>query len=847
MAETAIDFDPYRTWLNVQDFERPLSPYQILNLPVLETNLARIQAAIMRQQAQLDSLRTSVSDAQLWQQVWDELQAAIAEISDPERKAVLDAALRRRGLGSVKNHVSSNSANGQEPPRAAASGSMVNCRHCSKENPSNRKFCAACGKPLWEKCPKCHAECAADERFCGVCGTDVLGNLDHQSQQIRQRMQAALEMLEAHRYDQCISALRGVAAIDDPRFESFATQALDEIKRVEQARDEQKVKAEQSLVIAAKYFERHSYEKSLAVLDEVPAPLRSEQHQKLLDKSRDCRNELLTLTGEVRAAIDEKRTWDLLPKIERLLTLKPDHTKAQELAIQLRDQFIKLAKSKLKQHTYEEAIAALEQIPSFAKTQEVEQLLDTASELLALLQNLRLAATADAQLMALASRFAKIATSNPEAASLKEKLEQKLKAKHSDPRVAVPNWAAVPKRSTLGLPVDWMGNFTRFTDVSEEHAKTLDEHRGQFFVAVGLALQGVSSAAIDVNLMPGQKKSMLGSLGFSFRAKGNEVAWGLDLSDYALKAIKLSRDAKTRAITLEQVEYILHRTPLTHPDADLDRNELMQETLANFLTRADLKNCKVVMAVPGHRVLGRFFELPPLAAKKVAGAVQYEAKHQIPINLEELCWSYQTLDERDAKSADEYPRRIMVVAAREAHVQERIAVFKSAGINVDVVQSECVAIHNAMVYEFFPEVLETDPKLKAIREKEAKESQPAGGDAIAIVDLGTEASNVIVSTPHSVWFRSFGKGGDNFTHALVKQFQLTHPQAEQLKREPAKARRFHLLYQAMSPIFVQIASEIERSITNYQKHYADHQVRHVYGIGGAFPTHGLLRHLRSGK
>ena len=85
------------------------------------------------------------------------------------------------------------------------------------------------------------------------------------------------------------------------------------------------------------------------------------------------------------------------------------------------------------------------------------------------------------------------------------------------------------------------------------------------------------------------------------------------------------------------------------------------------------------------------------------------------------------------------------------------------------------------------------------------------------------------------------------TQALVKQFQLTYPQAEQLKREPSKARRFHLLHATMSPIFVQIGSEIERSIAGYHKLYSDHKVHHVYGIGGAFPTHGLMRHLRSGK
>ncbi len=847
MAETAIDFDPYRVWLGVPDYDRPLNPYQLLGLPPLESNLARIQAAVVRQQEQLETIRTTVSDPQLWQQVWDELQAAIREMADPERKAVLDAALKRRGVGPRPRVDNTDpSGNGNAAGRIAAAGQTVVCRHCTKSNPTNRKFCGSCGKPLWEKCPKCNAECAADERFCGICGTDVHGNLDAQTQQLRQRKEAAMELLESHRYDAAISALRGIAAIDDPRFESFAIDALDEIKRVEARRDEEKQKAAQALVLATKYFERHAYDKSLSVIDEVPVPLRSDAHQRLLEKSRDCRTELLQLSGEIRQAVEEKRSWDLLPKIERLLMLKPDHTKAQELAFSLRDQFVKQAKSKLKTHAYEEAIASLEQIPSFAKTEEADSLLDTANELQALLLNLRLAALADPPLVALANRFLKIAASNPEGKTLKEKLDVKVKGKHADPRIAAPNWAPIPKRTMLGLPVDWLGHFTKFENVPEAVAEAMADQPGQFFVAAGLALQGIGRAAIDLNLMPGQKKSMLGAIGFSFGAKTSDIAWGIDLSEYALKAVKLTRDPKTKIVKLEQAEFIPHSSPLTHPDAELDRNELMQATLKDFLSRADLKGAKVVIAVPGHRVLGRFFELPPLPAKKVAGAVQYETKHQIPINLEELCWSHYILDERDAKTADEFPRRIMVVAAREVHVQERLAIFKTAGINVDIVQSECIAIHNAMVQEFYPDTLETDPKLKAIKAQGAAE-QAASGDAIAIVDLGTESSNVVISTATSVWFRSFGKGGDTMTQALVKQFQLTYPQAEQLKREPSKARRFHLLHATMSPIFVQIGSEIERSIAGYHKLYSDHKVHHVYGIGGAFPTHGLMRHLRSGK
>jgi type IV pilus assembly protein PilM len=237
----------------------------------------------------------------------------------------------------------------------------------------------------------------------------------------------------------------------------------------------------------------------------------------------------------------------------------------------------------------------------------------------------------------------------------------------------------------------------------------------------------------------------------------------------------------------------------------------------------------LVIGIPGHRVLGRFFELPPLAAKKIPDAVAFEARHQLPIDLEELTWDSHTLDAA-GRGADDQPRRIVVTAAREAHVCDRVALFRNAGIAVDFVGSDPVALHNAIAYEFFAELGET-----------------AGPEAICAVDLGTDSTNIVISSPRSVWFRTFGQGGDSLTSLLVKQLALTHQQAEQVKREPAKARRFGQWREAVRPAFVQLAGEIERSLANYTKLYADHPVRQIYGLGGAFQTHGLLRHLRLGR
>jgi Tfp pilus assembly PilM family ATPase len=171
----------------------------------------------------------------------------------------------------------------------------------------------------------------------------------------------------------------------------------------------------------------------------------------------------------------------------------------------------------------------------------------------------------------------------------------------------------------------------------------------------------------------------------------------------------------------------------------------------------------------------------------------------------------------------------MVCAARESHVRDRLAAFKAAGIVVDHLQSDCLALHNAVVHEFWSTAAKRGP------------------DALCLMDVGAECTNIVVSSPTCVWFRTFGQGGASFTSLLVKHFNFTHEQAEQFKREPARARRYGHMCEALRPTFIQLAGELERSLANYQKLYPVHPVQQIYGVGGGFQTPGLLRHLRFGR
>ena len=60
-------------------------------------------------------------------------------------------------------------------------------------------------------------------------------------------------------------------------------------------------------------------------------------------------------------------------------------------------------------------------------------------------------------------------------------------------------------------------------------------------------------------------------------------------------------------------------------------------------------------------------------------------------------------------------------------------------------QSDCVALHNALQYEFA-----------------TPEPVPSAA-AIAAIDVGAEHTNIVISASRNIWFRTIAQGGGNVT------------------------------------------------------------------------------------
>ena len=711
----------------------------------------------------------------------------------------------------------------------------VDCRHCGRANPAGRRFCGHCGKSLREVCAQCGAVSTAGEQFCGACGADLWATLREQTERIESEMNDVARLQREGRFDEAIALLGAISKRDHPALSARAAEARSLVTEVARERDERLAAAQQQFAVAEEHFEKHEYEAAVEVLSGVPEPLRSEAVQELLHEAQRTREELAALNAELRRALQtKKQTRGLLATVERLLAIRPDHAQAKQVARALGQRLLGAVEERLKRFRYDEALALLDRVPHAIRTPHVERLHQRAAELACLVRDLQKAPAVTPSLLEVARRLRKLAPDDPRPGKVLAELERRVQIVTSKVRRTALPWAAPPEKPHVGLPVDWLTGFERIVLGEDTDRSPLIEMPGRFAVACGLALQAAGRGALRTNLVPRDHGTMLARVSRIIRKRPTRTAWGLDLSATGLKAVRVPADANRRQVVFEKCAFIEHRKPLSQAANEIEERQMVDDTLKSFLEEHHPQGERVAVGVSGRMVLNRQVQLPPGEPKALAKAVEYEAAHHVPHPLGQLVWDHRLLDEMHGGQPAQDHRLALLVAAKREVVDRQLDHFERAGLHVDLVQADTLALYNFFAFEFFTPPAQDEPP---------PDAQPA----TALLDVGHDSSNLVIAGPQVVWYRNFGVGGHSFTRPLVQQLHVTFAQAEGLKRDPLSAESTSAVYAALDPVMEELAGEVRCSLDSFAKTCPDERVARLFGLGGGFQLHGLLRYLAAGS
>jgi len=308
----------------------------------------------------------------------------------------------------------------------------------------------------------------------------------------------------------------------------------------------------------------------------------------------------------------------------------------------------------------------------------------------------------------------------------------------------------------------------------------------------------------------------------------SDAVWGIDIGQCALKALRCRPHEKGDRIVADAFDYIEYPQILSQPGAD--PNELVEDALSQFLSRNSVHGDTVVVSVPGHSGLARFIKLPPVEAKKIPDIVRYEARQQIPFDLRDVIWDYQRMGVSSDQEGFALETEVGLFAIKRDIVFQTLQPLLRAAVDVHMVQLSPLALYNCVRFDALtdvPRAEDYDP-----------ENPP---DSTAILSVGAEATDLVITDGIRVWQRSLPLGGNHFTTALTKELKLTFSKAEHLKRNATSAQDPKALFQAMRSAFNELSTELQRSVSYFSSIERKANLTRVLAVGNAMKLPGLRK------
>ena len=187
--------------------------------------------------------------------------------------------------------------------------------------------------------------------------------------------------------------------------------------------------------------------------------------------------------------------------------------------------------------------------------------------------------------------------------------------------------------------------------------------------------------------------------------------------------------------------------------------------LKDFWKTHKIKGRRVTIGLANQKVVVRTLEFPMLDEKELRSAIEFQAQDYIPIPIEEAVLDFHILGEVTSEDGMQ-KQRVLVVAAQKAMVMDFIDAIKKAKLIVDGVDLQAFSM------------------LRSLSESSFLEVEGEGKEAVAIANITSDITNIVVTTDGEPQFtRIVAFGGDNFTKSIQDLQGSTYAEAEELKAQ----------------------------------------------------------------
>ncbi|MEI6563365.1 MAG: type IV pilus assembly protein PilM [bacterium] len=203
--------------------------------------------------------------------------------------------------------------------------------------------------------------------------------------------------------------------------------------------------------------------------------------------------------------------------------------------------------------------------------------------------------------------------------------------------------------------------------------------------------------------------------------------------------------------SLELVNYAV--SPLgVDPESTTDVSAYIVSGIRDALKVSGIRPGPVSISVSGQMVFPRYVKLPPVTPDKISQIVKYEAQQNVPFPIDEVVWDYQLVGQDTGELS------VLLVAVKGDLVKNLTDCVEAAGLDPLLVDVSPIALYNTVRYNY---------------------SDLSG--CTMILDMGARSTNVVFVEGNKIFSRSIPVAGMAITKDVMKEFELSFEEAEQLK------------------------------------------------------------------
>jgi type IV pilus assembly protein PilM len=289
---------------------------------------------------------------------------------------------------------------------------------------------------------------------------------------------------------------------------------------------------------------------------------------------------------------------------------------------------------------------------------------------------------------------------------------------------------------------------------------------------------------------------------------------GLDIGSSGVKLVEL-KERKPGDYHLLRVG-VEPLSPEAIVDGSIMDSSLVVDAIQKLTQETGAKGSSCATSVSGHSVIIKKIQVPAMPTAELEESIQWEAEQYIPFDINDVRLDYVVLSE--GMTGDD-SMEVLLVAVKRDKVNDYVSVISQCGKSPAVVDLDAFAVQNA--YEVNHDL---DPN-----------------KVVALVNMGAGVTNInILAHGATVFWRDISFGGNQFTEALQREYNLSFDQAERVKRgeqvEECSAAEARAVLDSVS---AEMASEIQKTFDFFAATAAEDSVDELMLSGGCAQTPNL--------